>query len=52
MAWMEEYKRCHCTVVARIKRDLLGYCPRHLEDRMHKPIRVPDEWPTGYAGNG
>ncbi len=39
-AWyMEEY-RCGCTFVAKLKRDLIGYCAYHGHDRRNV-YRVP-----------
>lgn len=42
--WLEEYK-CGCSNVTAIKREALGYCPRHGEDRRNlykltEPVKV------------
>ncbi|MCP4899700.1 MAG: hypothetical protein GY906_22265 [bacterium] len=31
--WLEEYKKCHCSNVTELKKDAVGYCPRHGTDR-------------------
>jgi len=33
--WIEEYKQCSCTMVAKKKKDLLGYCKRHGTNRKY-----------------
>jgi hypothetical protein len=49
--WLEEYKSCGCSFVAKRKRDLLGYCERHGTDRK-RVIKLPHPMECGYAGNG
>lgn len=31
--WLEEYRHCGCTFLARVRRELLGYCEKHGNDR-------------------
>jgi len=56
VVWYEEYKNCSCSFVARRRRELPGYCPRHgnskkIRSRMllKGPVTEKD---YGYAGNG
>lgn len=32
-AWMEEYEKCGCTFLMTKKRELLGYCREHGNNR-------------------
>lgn len=51
MVWLEQYERCACTCVRLLKKDLLGYCPRHYTNR-RSVMLVDDvfEGEYGYAG--
>lgn len=49
--WLEEYKHCGCSFVAEKKSELLGYCPKHANDR-RRVIKLPKPVPCGYAGVG
>ena len=53
--YLEIYKNCACTVAAREKRDLRGYCPRHGNEK-RRIDRLPGaDWKDedlGYAGVG
>lgn len=52
--WLEEYRVCSCSFLARIKKDLPGYCALHGTDRRRAPIRIPadDTEKLGYAHQG
>jgi hypothetical protein len=41
--WIEEYKSCACSFVARIKAELPGYCPKHGNDRRYKPSHIEND---------
>ena len=49
--YMEEYLRCSCTHIERLKKDLPGYCQRHFTDRK-RVIKIPDIGEKGWVGNG
>lgn len=43
--WYEEYDKCHCSMVTKYKRELLGYCEKHGTSRKYlwklpKPIKI------------
>ncbi len=50
-AWLEEYRACGCTFMARTKRELLGYCQKHGNDR-RRITRMPcaADMEMGHAG--
>lgn len=42
--WLEEFK-CGCSNVTATKKEALGYCPKHGEDKRHsyklvEPIKI------------
>ena len=47
--WMEEYKTCGCSFVAKLRRELPGYCSRHGTDR-RRVTKLPKAIEAGYAG--
>jgi len=46
--WLEEFK-CGCTNVIKTKREALGYCPVHGQDR-RRIILIRKKLGNGYAG--
>jgi hypothetical protein len=49
--WMEEYKKCGCSFVAKKKSELPGYCSRHGTDR-RRATKLIEPIECGYAGVG
>ena len=49
--WLEEFKHCACSYVAASKKELMGYCPRHANDR-RRVTKLPKPIEAGYAGVG
>lgn len=47
--WIEEYKGCGCSLVARRRDELVGYCSKHGNNRQSTPYRMPEAAPVGMA---
>ena len=53
--YMEEYEQCHCTMIRRKRDELLGYCPKHGNNRQRAnklPGETIEDEDLGYAGIG
>lgn len=48
--WMEEYKSCGCSNVTATKKEAIGYCPKHANDR-RRITKLPP-MPLGFVGIG